>query len=370
MEEKLVTIVVLPYSKAQILKMRLEAKDIECDLENINLIEGTTSFSVKVKIMEKDIQKTLPMIEDLLGKKPDLIVKKAPEKKERHILVPIDFSPSSKKTCKIAFNIASLLNVKLVYMHCYINPLIHSIPFSDVYAYDSSLLVKTEYAEKNANEKFQQFMTKFAKEIGREKWNSIESEFIIKSGYADEDILAYAMKNHSDLIVMGSGREGSEPTTVGSVTADTIYNSPVPVLVIPENTPDQELNKFSRILYATNFDEKDFAVVDKLMALLKPFEIKLICAHVGQPKQNGWDLARLEGMKEILQEKYKNKKFECRLIVGNNILDTLEKFIKEEKINIISLTTHKRNMISRLFNPSLARRMVFHTNTPLLVFHA
>lgn len=366
MEEKLVTIVVLPYTKAHILKMWLEAKNIECDLEDINLIEGTTSFSVKVKIMEKDIQKAIPMIEDLLGKKPEIEFGKEPEKKERHILVPIDFSPVSVKTCKMAFNIASLLNVKLVFMHCFINPLIHSIPFSDVYAYDSSLLVRIENAEKNANENFQHFMTKVAEEIGREKWNSVKSEFIIKSGYADEDILAYSLKNHSDLIVMGSGKEA----TLGSVTADAIYNAPVPVLVVPENTPDQELSKFSKILYATNFDEKDFAVVDKLMSLLKPFDMKLICAHVGQPTQNGWDLARLEGMKDILHEKYKNKEFECKLIVGNNILNSLEKFIAEENIDILSLTTHKRNMISRLFNPSLAKKMVFHTNTPLLVFHA
>ena len=39
MEEKLITIVVLPYSKAHILKMRLAAEKIECDLENINLID-------------------------------------------------------------------------------------------------------------------------------------------------------------------------------------------------------------------------------------------------------------------------------------------------------------------------------------------
>jgi nucleotide-binding universal stress UspA family protein len=57
-------------------------------------------------------------------------------------------------------------------------------------------------------------------------------------------------------------------------------------------------------------------------------------------------------------------------LVGENILETLDKFIKEENIDIISLTTHKRNMISRLFNPSIARKMVFHSKTPLLVFHA
>lgn len=59
-------------------------------------------------------------------------------------------------------------------------------------------------------------------------------------------------------------------------------------------------------------------------------------------------------MKDILKEKYTSEAFECRLIIGKDTLDSLEHFIKEEKIDILSLTTHKRNMISRLFNPSLA----------------
>ena len=149
-----------------------------------------------------------------------------------------------------------------------------------------------------------------------------------------------------------------------------MYNSEVPVLVVPESSPVQELKNFSTILYATNFDEKDFVVLDKLMSILFPFDIKVVCAHVGYAKGNGWDLAKLNGMKDILKEKYRSESFECKLIVGNNTLDSLENFIKDEKIDILSLTTHKRNMISRLFNPSLARKMAFHSNTPLLVFHA
>lgn len=369
MEEKLVTIVVLPYSKAHILKMKFEAKKIECDLENINLIEGSASSSVRVKILEKDLNEAIPILDEFLGKRK-IISETQKDPNERHILVPLDFSSNSKKAFKMAFNIANHLKVKMVLMHSYINPLIHSIPFSDVYAYDSALLTKVEYSEKNANKKIREFISKMADEIGKENWERITTEFIIKSGYADEDILAYTRKNNSSLIVMGRGSNSIQPGTIGSVTADIIYNARVPVLVVPEQTPDQELSEFNRVLYATNFDEKDFVVIDKLMSLLKSFNIKVICAHVGQPKGDGWDLARLEGMKDILKEKYKNVAFEYRLIVGNNILDSLEKFIDEEKIDIISLTTHKRNMISRIFNPSLAREMVFHSHTPLLVFHS
>lgn len=368
MEENLITIVSLPYSKAMVLKMRLEDEKIECLLENIILIDGAATSTVRVKILEKNIEKAIPVLEDFLGVKP-YIKKSKPDKKEKQILVPVDFSVHSEKACKMAVSIAGKLHSKIILMHCYINPVIHSIPFSDIYAYDSSLLAKMEYSEDNANKEFQKFVTKMEKEIGKEKWKSVAPEFIIKSGYPEDDILAFAQKHHSQLIVMGSGGKAAPYGTLGSLAADIMYNATLPVMIVPEDTPEEILGSFSSVLYATNFDEKDFASLDKLMLLLKPFKIKLKCVHVGQPQGDGWDVARLEGMKDVLHEKYKGFEFECGLILGRDILDSLEKYIKEQKVDIISLTTHKRNIITRLFNPSLAKRMVFHTNTPLLVFH-
>ena len=70
MEEKLITIVTLPFSKAQILKIRLMEENIDCVLEEMNLIEGAAVSTVRVKILEKDIEKAIPILEDLLGVKP------------------------------------------------------------------------------------------------------------------------------------------------------------------------------------------------------------------------------------------------------------------------------------------------------------
>ncbi len=368
MEEKLITIVVLPYSKAHILKMKLEAKEIECDLEQINLIEGAASSTVRVKILEKDLTSAISVLDSFLGKKT--IIEPIQDVKERHILVPVDFSVNAEKACKMAFNIASHLQVKVVFMHSYINPIIHSVPFSDIYTYDSSLLLNQDEAEKKVNKDFQEFITKVAGEIGKERWETVATEFIIKSGYPDEDILDYAHENRSQLIVLGSSGQSASKNAIGSIAADVMYNAKVPVLLIPENAPVKELKEFSKVLYATNFDEKDFQALDKLMAILYPFDIKTVCLHVGETNGNDWDLARLNGMKDILKEKYRTEDFDCRLITGNNPLDALEQFIKDEEIDILSLTTHKRNMISRLFNPSLARKMAFHGTTPLLIFHA
>ena len=42
-------------------------------------------------------------------------------------------------------------------------------------------------------------------------------------------------------------------------------------------------------------------------------------------------------------------------------------FIRDEKIDILTMTTRKRNIFARLFNPSIAHKMLFHADTPLLV---
>lgn len=367
MNKKLVTIVVLPYAKAHILKARLETKNIQCELEDYDLIEGTSTSTLRVKIFEKDIAEAISELDNLLGLKPKVMEKK-PVK--RQILVPIDFTEVSQKAARLAFNIASHLNAELILMHSYFNPIYYAVPIGDIYPVVPSSLLNVNELEQTANTNFRNFIAELMQSVDSKKWEALNPEYILKAGDADDDILAYAKEHQPRLIVIGRGGEKSQVGAVGSITADIMYNAPVPVLVVPENMEEKTVSDFKKILYATNFDAKDFAALDKLMDILRPFDIKLCCAHVGQPDEYGWNLARLEGMKDILHNKYQSKEFECKLIMGNDVLQTLENYLKNEKVDALALTTRKRNMISRLFNPSLARKMVFHTRTPLLVFHA
>ncbi|MDP2113854.1 MAG: universal stress protein, partial [Bacteroidota bacterium] len=60
----------------------------------------------------------------------------------------------------------------------------------------------------------------------------------------------------------------------------------------------------------------------------------------------------------------------CKLIHNKNLPEAIDHFIQENQIDVLALTTHRRNMFTMLFNPSIARKLVLHTRTPLLIFHA
>ena len=124
------------------------------------------------------------------------------------------------------------------------------------------------------------------------------------------------------------------------------------------------------MVYATNFDEKDFTAIDKLLGLLKPFNTEVTCLHIGDRDNEELNRARLKSMSKVLKKSYPEDSVTCQMVAGDDVLNDLEKYIQEKGIDILSLTTHKRNMITRIFNPSIARKMVFHLKTPLLVFHA
>ena len=65
MEEKLVTLAILTYSKAQILKNVLENEGIEAYIHNVNLIQPVISSGVRVRIKESDLPRALKGTEGL-----------------------------------------------------------------------------------------------------------------------------------------------------------------------------------------------------------------------------------------------------------------------------------------------------------------
>lgn len=366
MEEKLITLASLPYSKAEILRSLLESEGLDCFIENVDFLQDAMDTGVSVRIYEKDALKAFPVLDKMLGK-----VTRDPVKRENYVLIPVDFSAYSLKAALIGFDIAEKLGSRMVLYHSSPQPEFLTIPYSDVIVYDSALYLNYEMTEKETSEKFENFLNEMTARIDALRWKKARPEYIVKIGDAEDDILAYLDIHPPKLVVMGiRGGDAQSDHLMGSTTAGVIVNARVPVLAIPEKTPDNWLQDFKRVAYATNFDSNDFMAIDRLMKLLTPFHAKVMCLHVDQGNSPQLDEARLQGMKEALCEKYPDASFECHLVQNRSFPDAVDHFIKEKEIDVLALTTHKRNLLTRLFNPSITRKMVLHTKTPLLVFHA
>jgi nucleotide-binding universal stress UspA family protein len=372
MEDKLITIAIHNYARAEIIRTRLEAEGVECYLKNINLIHSVISGGVKVRVHQRSLEKALRIVEKLSEQFRDdyLEDQNISSRSVQRILVPIDFSDYSVNACKYAIGLAEKLNAEIKLIHVYYNPVVNSMPLTDTYYYQVNMDEVIREIEIRAKENMDEFYMDLKEKIENDNIEGVKIDFSLVRGIASEEIIAKSKEYKPDVIIIGTrGKGDRENDLIGSVTAKIIEDTKVPVLVIPEDSLYQGIATIN-ILYATNFDDSDYKSIKKLMNVLSPFEIRLYCVHIGTEDSNVWDKVKMDSLKDKLLKEYGDYEIECSIIETEDFYIGVQDLIREKKIDILSLVTHKRNLISKLLNPSTTRKVLFHTNIPFLVFHS
>lgn len=372
MEDKLVTLVILTYSKAQILKNVLENEGIETYIHNINQIQPVVSSGVRLRIKESDLPRALKITESSVWLSESIVGERNPEVKSKSnkILVPVDFSSYSMKACEFGFNLAKTENSEVILLHVYFTPIYaSSLPYGDVFNYQIGdeesvrTIIQKVHTDLNA------LSNKIKEKVASGEFPDVKYSCVLREGIPEEEILRYSKEQRPKVIIMGTrGKSQKDIDLIGSVTAEIIDRSRTAVLAIPENTPFRQFSDVKRIAFITNFDQRDLIAFEAFFSTWKSFHFSVSLIHLAD-SEDAWDEIKLAGIKDYFQKQYLGLEIHYEVVKNDNLLKGLDQYIKENKIDIITLTSYKRNIFARLFNPSIARKMIFHSDTPLLVIN-
>jgi nucleotide-binding universal stress UspA family protein len=80
----------------------------------------------------------------------------------------------------------------------------------------------------------------------------------------------------------------------------------------------------------------------------------------------------MRSFKSKLEKKLKAKlpHLQFKTIYGKTIECSIETFIAKNNIDLIALSTKQRTILQRVFGKSLTKKLAFHSDTPVLVFHS
>lgn len=372
MEDKLVTLAILTYAKAQILKNVLENEGIETYIMNVNQIQPVISSGVRVRIKESDLPHALKITESSAWLSEEVVGEKSPkiEKTSNKVLIPVDFSNYSLKASEFGFNFAHNIGAEVVLLHVYFTPIYAtSLPYGDVFNYQLTDEENVKNILQRVHADLNSLSDKVKEKVASGEFPNVKYTCVLREGIPEEEVLRYAKEYRPRIIVMGTrGKNQKDIDLIGSVTAEVIERSRVPVLAIPENTPFKQFSEVKRIAFITNFDQRDLIAFDSLISSLKPFKFSISLIHLSDV-QDTWNEIKLGGIKEYFQKQYPLLDISYNVVKNDDFLDSLDNYIKSNHIDIIALTSYKRNIFSRLFNPGIARKMIFHSDTPLLVIY-
>jgi len=192
---------------------------------------------------------------------------------------------------------------------------------------------------------------------------------LLVEGLPEEEIINYSRKAKPTAIVMGTRGSGERDLDlIGSVTAEVIEGCRTPIFAIPDDAPDKHLSEMNKIAFLTNFREREFVAFERLMKLIGDRQIEVYILHISK-KDDLWNEIKLSGMKNYLKENILLLEIHYKLLDSANerLEVAIDNFVKENQIDMISMSSSRRNIFARMFNPGLARRVIFHSKTPLLV---
>lgn len=359
---RLITLAIHTYDHAVILKSRLEEVGITAVLHNVNLSEPVVSAGVRVRICEKDLPKALAVVES-----EQFIPVSTTPKKGMKVLIPVDFSDYSIKSCLVGFEYAHRYNGSVVLLHAYMNAeRKFALPFSsDKYDRagidDSALRSKALLAMKD-------FRSKLEKMIVEKKLHNVSFETAVREGVAEQCVLNCAEEVKAQLIVMGTaGTSQKERAALGSVTAEVLDACKFPIMAIPKNAEADRLAQIKNVVFFSNLIPNDLLSFDMFSHLLSVKGMKVSIVPVVEKRNNAtYTQEAKQQLMNYCTEHYPQCEFQMTEVALEGNLDEFQKFTNEKNIDLIVIPNKKTNIFARLFNPSIAHKVLFCSDTPML----
>ncbi len=275
----------------------------------------------------------------------------------KRILVPVDFSDASTDALKYTAELARSLNATIRLLHVYIPPVSRHNPMS--------YLVNEQWNEvkHDSLEK----LTSLMKSLG-DRYSEVKFELSVESGEIAEVILS-AAKEDIDLIAMGTqGLSSLGKILLGTNTAEIIEKANCPVLAIPRGTKPYAPRD---IMFATDYAPRDWESSKVLTDMARGLDATITYLHVTRADdEDELDQERSQ-IDEFTNEIKKSTDFpriKSRIISDNNVFMGLDSALQDSTVDLLCLSTRKRSLMEKLYNPSVTRRMAIYTQIPLLAF--
>ena len=354
---RLITVAIHTFDRAVDLKNTLEEEGIEVKLHNVNLDEQVLGSGVRVRIRERDLPQAVQSIES-----PETTTSDT-----RCVLLPVDFGKYSLKSVKLGMEYARRSRGKVLLLHSYVSER-HtvSMPFgSDRYETPGD---DFKNIKQNARQRMDDFKKMLQDKIAAGELPKVKIETKVTEGIPEEQILHYAQKYDVSLIVMGtSGTNRRRQNLIGSVAGEVMDACKFPIFTVPIGMPDVGLTDITHVAFFSNLIQQDLISFDRFARLFNMRGVEVTIIPVIDKKDRRLVDQSLQQLVQYCREHYPECTFKTKRIAAKTFIDSFAQFAKDENVQLIAVPNKKSNIFSRLFNPSIAHRVLFQTDTPMLV---
>lgn len=368
--EEYITLVIHTPERAQLLKNILESHGMQIRLEDFVSFKSPMTVAQRVKIIPKDLPLALRIIESGDNYSPALIEMKMAGM-SGNMLIPVDFSESSKVAVTIGFKLARRIGVHPVVMNAYVAPLFNPAVSGDA----DPMLAGEDIAEaeeaRNIREISSVRLSKFKRQIG--EWQKqgevpdLKFTASLLEGVPEEVILSYCKDTPPVLVVMATrGVDRKEEELIGSVTAEVLDSCRVPVFTVPEHCSIDSIEDVKRLMLFCNMDQHDIMTVDALMRMFEYPDCEVTLVPV-MSRKGSRVKSKMTALCDFFNNNYPTARFSLFIPQSDDYRKGIDREISDKDIELLIVPNKRTNVFSRIFHPTIAHKFLFERDMPMLV---
>ena len=350
---------------AYFLKEHLENKHIDCFIA-FSSITLQDSDEVQIQVKGEDVEHAVRIMMGIKEEYGKNIERIESVRHVRKIIVPTDFSRRSEDACYFAVHLAQKLQAEIKILHVYEKPMgdVHVKETATFEAFIRNTIIESEKKAKSEMLALLQRIKDYMNTHGIEGVKVHPSTIM---GNPVRRIKKISTLYNPDLIVLGTvGKREKSDSVLAGVANDIIKVLGIPVYAIPGPFNPEGFEKMN-VLYATDFNEKSHTSLDQLLKLMEPFDKRITCLHI-DTANNPVDFERMDELNAFLKEEYSQHHLACRLIVDEDVYHGIKDYADKFDINLLSFTTRKHSIFTKLFKSSLFKKILQEANLPILIF--
>ena len=274
-----------------------------------------------------------------------------------NILVPTDFSKTSKGAYKYALHLADYFDSSIKVIHVY-HP-----SFSPGYPLGANANVLVLEPKK-------ELMRLFVEQKGEEEASigtlvDVKDEII--AGFAAEEIVSMSKTDQIDLIVMGTTGDNTILEKVfGSISSDVSKHAHCPVLLVPNGV---KFKPYRNIAYASDFEKIDGRVMEKIADFAGRFSAGIHLVDVHESEQKGRYKVTEQLLEQQLNDKLPKLEFKMAEVESSTIWEGLNHYVDDNEVDLVVMVTKHRKFLENIFHKSITREVAVHSKFPILIIH-
>jgi nucleotide-binding universal stress UspA family protein len=274
-----------------------------------------------------------------------------------NILVPTDFSKTSRGAYKYALHLAGYFDSKISVMHVYHPSYTPNYPLG---ANVNMIVVEPK------KELMKQFIQRGEK--GEDPANTfIDVNTEIISGFAAEEIVRVSKTDQIDLIVMGTTGDNTILEKVfGSISSEVSKHAHCPVLLIPNGA---RFRSYRNIAYASNFEKIDSQVMDKIVDFAGRFSADIHLVDVHENKEIGRYKVTEQELEQQLNDKLPKLEFKMAEVESSSIWEGLNQYADDNQVDLLVMVTKHRKFWENMLHKSITRQVAINSKLPILILH-